>query len=130
MEHGIKSPSLSKGCQGSHVTLGLMPAKADTTGVRRQQEVSLTPSAPRPLPCEEWKPWLIPDTFLKCFSAQPTRGTTTDGKWGDTFRARECNDPRQEASKAMVMEHGIKSPSRGNGSQGCRATLGLMPAQS
>ena len=47
MEHGVKSSSLSKECRGNHVTLGLMHG---TTGVRRQQEVSLTPGAPRPLP--------------------------------------------------------------------------------
>ena len=41
----------------------------------------------------------------------PALGTTTDGKWEDDFRARQPNDPRQEASKAMVMDYGIKSPS-------------------
>ena len=84
----------------------------------------------RPLPCEEWKPWLIIDTFLKLLAPNPhTRGTTTDGKWEDTFRAREFNDPRQKASEARVMEQETQSPSLSNACQGSHVTLGLMPAK-
>ena len=48
----------------------------------------------------------------------PTRGTKTSGMNGGTFQDEGCNDPRKEASKAMVIEYGIKSPSLSNGNQG------------